>query len=89
MNQEILLEIQNLFDVVRGRLIREAPEGIDADLPLYSNKLSPKDVEQVRAGLQAELAAAAEAGGFEPLVVLGRPQDENEAGSLVVTFQKL
>ena len=89
MKQEILLEIHKLIDVVSQRLTRERPEGVDADLPLYSNKLSPKDVEQIRAGLQAGLAATVEAEGFEALVVLGRPQDENEAGSLIVTFQKL
>jgi len=89
MNQEILLEIQKLFDVVRRRLNGERPEGIDADLPLYSNELSLGDAEQIRAGLQAELAAALEVEGFEPVVLLGRPQDENEAGSLIVTFQKI
>ena len=85
MNQEISLEIQTLFDVVKQRLDCEHPEGIDADLPLYSNKLSEQDVEQIRAGLQAKLAP--ESKGFEPVVALGRSQDVNEAGSLIVSFQ--
>ena len=87
MKQEIALEVITLLDVVKKRLDRERTEGIQAVLPLFSNKLSPKDVEQIRADFQAKLKAEAE--GFEPLVVIGRPQDENEAGSLIVTFQKL
>ena len=89
MKQEIALEVIKLLDVVKKRLDRERTEGIQAVLPLFSNNLSPKDVEQIRADFQAKLKAEAEAEGFEPLVVLGRPQDENEAGSLIVTFQKL
>ena len=86
MNQKILLEIQTLFDVVKRRLDTEHPEGIDADLPLYSNELSEKELEQIRAGLQAKLAT--ELNEFRPVVALGRSQDENEAGSLIVSFRK-
>lgn len=87
MNQEIALEVQKLLDVVKRRLDGELPEGVDVNLPLYSNRLSQKDVEKIRALLQAELAVATEVEGFEPLVVPGRPQDKNEAGSLIVTFK--
>ncbi|WP_447096846.1 hypothetical protein [Pseudomonas sp. CF10PS3] len=89
MNQEIALEVITLLDVVKKRLDSESPEGIQVGLPLFSNNLSPKDLEQIRADLQAKLKAEAAVDGFEPLVALGRPQDENEAGSLIVTFQKL
>ncbi|MEX5547858.1 hypothetical protein Q1J68_19760 [Pseudomonas pergaminensis] len=89
MNQEIALEVITLLDVVKTRLDSELPEGIQVSLPLFSNNLSPKDLEQIRADLQAKLKAEPVVDGFEPLVALGRPQDENEAGSLIVTFQKL
>ncbi|AUO23225.1 hypothetical protein [Pseudomonas sp. NC02] len=89
MNQEIALEVITLHDVVKKRLDSERPEGIQVGLPLFSNKLSPKDLEQIRADLHAKLKAEAVVDGFEPLVALARPQDENEAGSLIVTFQKI
>jgi hypothetical protein len=87
MNQEIPREIQKLFDVVSRRLGREHPEEISADLPLYSNTLEQDQTEEIRSGLQAKLRFAVN--GFAPVVTLGRAQDENESGSLIVNFEKL
>lgn len=84
MNREISDEIESLSNVVRRRLETETPDSVAPNLLLYSNKLQDKEIEAIRSGLEAELASAAS--GFAPHVVLGRPQDENEAGSLIVSF---
>lgn len=82
MNQAISDEIQKLFDVVSRQLETETPGPIN--LPLYSNELQDEEIEAIRSGLQAELESAIN--GRASDVTLGRVQDENEAGSLVVSF---
>lgn len=84
MNRAISDEIQKLFNVVSRRLETEAPDSVSPNLPLYSNKLQDEEIEAIRSGLQAELVSAVS--GYVPHVTLGRVQDENEAGSLIVNF---
>ncbi|MDH0646203.1 hypothetical protein N5D48_05235 [Pseudomonas sp. GD03858] len=84
MNREISDEINTLFNVVRRRLDTETPDSVSPSLPLYSNKLQDEEIEAIRSGLEAKLASAVS--GFVPHVALGRAQDENEAGSLIVSF---
>ncbi|WP_369990944.1 hypothetical protein [Pseudomonas xanthosomatis] len=84
MNHGIADEVQTLSGVVRRLLEKETPGSVSTNLPLFSNKLQDDEIEAIRSGLEAALSSAVS--GYVPRVAIGRTQDENEAGSLIVSF---
>ena len=86
MNQIISSEIQTLFDAVVCLLGSGHPEGYSGGVPLFSNSLTEEQTEEIRLGLQNRLVKIA--AGTVPVVTVDRPQDENQAANLKVSFFK-
>lgn len=86
VNHTLSSEISNLLDVVEDQLGVDQPEGFTSGLPLFSNSLTENQIEEVRVRLQDLLVRPAR--GTVPVVTVFRPQDENQAAELKVTFLK-
>jgi len=86
MNHGINEEAQTLFEAIEGLLEDGDLEGVTKSLPLFSNKLTRDQIEEIRLALQDKLSAIAR--GAVPVVALGRQQDHNQAGELLVHFLK-
>lgn len=84
MSHEIKVEVQTLFDAVERLLENDALEGFTKPLPLYSNALSPEEIEEIRLALQERLPSISR--GSIAVVTQGRSQTKDQAGELLVHF---
>lgn len=84
MNYGIKEEVQTLFNALDGLLEGGELEGVTKSLPLYSNELTQDQIEQIRLELQEKLLLISR--GAVPVVTVGSPQTEDQAGELLVQF---